>query len=102
MKKDNPNHKMGKLTGYEIVDGGYRIAPLYQERFSSLFFKRKGIEEMLAIVTRHASSDLVEISIELHRIWEDLSKDIGIDHSESWTYLNGVIKKLKVPSEKVS
>ena len=45
-EKVNPNHHMGKQTGYELVDGIYHVAPVYQQQFDAFASKQSGIEKM--------------------------------------------------------
>ena len=90
---ENPNHHMGKQTGYELIDGAYHIAPLYKERMSLLTFQKQGIDEMLASVTQHASKDFERIASENHTLWKDIADDIGLDQTVTWQYTNGVVHK---------
>ena len=96
MKEKNKNHHMGKRTGYELVDGEYHIAPLYQQQFEKLSYEVGGIKAMLDIVTSHASSDLEKIAKLRQQIFEELADDIGIDMKEGWVYSGGIIKKREV------
>ena len=93
-EKENPNHRMGKQTGYELIDGEYHIAPLYQDRFENIIFKKKGIGDMLKIVTTHASEDLENLIKLENRIWKDLTEDIGLDTKVNWTYNRGIVTKV--------
>ena len=85
-EKVNPNHHMGKQTGYELIDGVYHIAPLYVEQFTKLAHQRLGIEEMVAMVTKHAADDLTQLSKLNQQIWEELYEDLGLDKSKPWKY----------------
>jgi hypothetical protein len=99
-KKENPNHRMGKQTGYELINGEYHIASLYQEQFTALNFKAEGIKSMLNIVTQHASDDLEEIAKQRQKIFNEMADDIGIDLKDGWNYCNGVLRPVKKPEEK--
>ena len=93
-EKENPNHHMGKRTGYELINGEYHIARLYSRQFQELNHRVGGIETMLNIVTSHAAKDLEELSKSRRRIFEDLADDIGIDLEEGWTYVNYILKRI--------
>ena len=92
MKKVFSNHLMGKETGYEIINGEYHIAPKYWEQFDELKHKEIGIRRMLEMVTDHASEDLKVISEQRQKVFKTISEDIGIDLSQPWYFLNGVLK----------
>lgn len=96
MKKSegNTNHHMGKITGYELIDGEYHIAPLYRERFAKIALKRQGLREMLNMVTKHTAVDLEILIEEAQIVWDDLADDIGINLSDGWEYLNGKIRAI--------
>lgn len=92
-KEENPNHHMGNHTGYELIDGEYHIAPMYQEQFEALGIKAEAIRELLRIVNRHTEDDLVEILKIRQRLWQDISDDIGLDPGLEWIYSGGIIKR---------
>ena len=96
MKEKNKNHHMGKRTGYELVDGEYHIAPLYQQQFEKLSYEVGGIKATLDIVTSHAAEDLKEIARLKVELFKDIADDIGIDLKEGWVYSGGIIKKREV------
>ena len=93
-KKKDTNH-MGKHTGYELVDGVYHIAPVYISQFGDLGAQRAGIEDMLAMVTRHAAKDLEVVARAYRKLWDDVAEDLGLDiTSGEWGYYrNGTIKQ---------
>jgi len=92
-EKENPNHRMGKTTGYDLINGDYHIAPLYQERFAQIALKRQGIREMLDIVTEHAAKDLELLGEETQKLWQELAEDIGIKINGGWIYTDGIVSK---------
>lgn len=92
-EKENPNHHMGKRTGYELKDGVYHIAPLYAEQFQKLNEEKAGIEEVLEVVTRHATERMKQVVKIRSRIFQDIYDDIGLDSSENWVYSGGKISK---------
>ena len=94
-EKVNPNHHMGKQTGYDLVDGAYRIAPLYQNQLDFIIHQKEGIEQMVAMVTKHAAQDLTELSKKEQAIWNELSDDIGLPKDKKWAYSNGTIVEVK-------
>ena len=95
-KKEAWKHLMGKQTGYEVRGDEIRIAPLYRDQFQHLFHEEQGINKMLAVVTKHAASDLEIISKKQKQTWDEIADDLGIDTSESWVYrYNGTISKPK-------
>jgi hypothetical protein len=92
-KNENPNHHMGKRTGYDLINGEYHIAPSYIEQFNALYFKEAGIKAMLNAVADHVSEDLKNTAEVRQKIFNDLSEDIGIDLKQQWEYYgNGVLK----------
>ncbi len=95
-EKENPNHHMGKQTGYELINGEYHIAPMYCEQLDALMRRAGGIEDMLHIVTHHASVDLEQIRKDEKKVWDALSEDIGLEKGQAWIYRNGVVKKQEV------
>ena len=94
-EKENPNHHMGKRTGYELIDGVYHIAPLYIQRMDEAQMRKVGVDDMLASVTKHASKDLEEIAKTYKRIWDDMADDLGLDFRDGdWQYSsNGTVRK---------
>jgi hypothetical protein len=93
MKREKSNHHMGKYTGYVLVDGIYYIAPTYQDRFQEIEHKKYGIEQMVAMVTKHAADDLTALSKINNSIWDELRDDLGLDPNKKWLYINGTIKE---------
>jgi hypothetical protein len=91
-KNTDPNHRMGKTTGYDLINGEYHIAPLYQEQFNALLHEKGGIEDMLSAVTKHAQKDYEDISKREETLWERLAEDIGLDIHAGWTYRRGIVK----------
>ncbi|MDO9580136.1 MAG: hypothetical protein Q7J06_06155 [Bacteroidales bacterium] len=91
-KPGDTNYHKGKETGYHLINGEYHIAPLYQGQFDFLHDKKNGIEEMLAMVSRHSAQDLEAISKATRQLWDRLAEDIGIDKAAGWTYQNGVVR----------
>lgn len=75
-KKENPNHHMGKETGYELIDGVYHIAPMYSEHFDTLNYREQGIKNMLNAVTEH----------------------LGLDTSKRYVYQRGTLRE--IPEDK--
>ena len=94
-EKINPNHHMGKQTGYDLIDGVYHIAPLYQNQFVEIEHKKRGIEQMVTMVTHHASEELTELSKANQEVWKRLSEDLELDIAKSWSYSNGTIRELE-------
>lgn len=92
-EKENPNHHMGKKTGYELIDGVYQIAPLYQEQFEKLLNRKMGLNGMLNMVSSHVATDLEVISKQSDSIWKELKEDIGLDDSKNWAYRNGEVRE---------
>jgi hypothetical protein len=99
-KKENPElvestHRIGKYTGYDLINGEYHLAPQYVQQFNDLFHREKGIEELLKMVAHHAQEDLTAISKEKQGIWVTIGEDLGIDVTANgnWRYSNGIIKK---------
>ena len=86
-------HHMGKRTGYSLIDGEYHIAPAYTKQFDNLGAQRAGVDEMLAIVTKHAAKTLEVIAIQHRKLWEEIVNDIGLDDSAEWMYRDGILKK---------
>ncbi len=93
-QKETSNHHMGKHTGYELVDGVYHIAPLYTERFNGISARRKGIEDMLAAVTRESSKGLEVLALEDNKVWADVVDDLGLGKDTTWSFINGTIQKM--------
>jgi ADP-dependent phosphofructokinase/glucokinase len=98
-EKVNPNHHQGKITGYELINGEYHIAPHYWEQFEELNHKVSGIKAMLDIVTSHASGDLTQISKIRREIFVEIADDIGINLDDGWSYQNGILSPLKKDAE---
>ena len=98
-EKPNPNYHMGKETGYELINGEYHIAPMYWAQFDRLRDERAGISDMLAMVTRHANSDLAKIAKAQNELWARIAEDIGVDITKGYTYWNGVVKPQEPPKE---
>ena len=94
MKKDESSHRMGKETGYQVINGVYHIAPLYWEQFEKINNDITGIKNMLDMVTTHAQKDLSELQRQQNLIFKKLSEDIGLDISKQWVYSNGTIKEI--------
>ena len=92
-EKISPNHHMGNATGYELIDGEYHIAPVYQLAFRELAEKRIAIEELLQIVSKHAIADLEQIVKAKDKLWDRISGDVGLDCNVQWEYRDGIIKK---------
>ena len=88
-------HHVGKKTRYDLKGGVYSIAPLYQEQFDETAHEQKGIDDMLAMVTRHAADDLKRLSEKRQRIWDALQDDIGLDKSVNWRYNSGEVREGK-------
>lgn len=97
MKKteNNPNYHMGKQTGYYLINGEYKIAPLYQEQLEHMASKELGIKRMLDAVTTHASEDFEALVKVQKKIWGELQDDIGLDANTQWVYKNGIVRKME-------
>ena len=97
---ENPNHKVGKRTGYYIIrpDGGYKIAPYYIERFSKLENEYNAVIKLLDMVQEHARGVLVKLEEQGRELWAELREDIGLASDVNWIYKNGVVSK--PPEEK--
>uniref|UniRef100_A0A6H1ZSL2 Uncharacterized protein n=1 Tax=viral metagenome TaxID=1070528 RepID=A0A6H1ZSL2_9ZZZZ len=94
-KKEATNYYMGKQTGYELIEGVYHIAPLYQEQFRRMSLEKSGIDEMLRMVTSHAAKDLERLNKVNEQIWADLAEDIGLNNDMKWQYFpNGTVKEI--------
>lgn len=94
-RKDSPNHHKGKRTDYELIDGVYHIAPLYQERFDTVNLRKAGIEAMLAAVTKEATKSLEELAKVTSQIWADICDDIGLEKTTPWKFTNGTVSKIE-------
>ena len=96
-KKKEGTNRMGKRTGYDLVDGVYHIAPMYTRQFEELWALRRGIEDMLAIVIKHAAKDLEPINKAYTKLWCNLADDIGLVlgvPGKEWNYYtDGTIKQ---------
>jgi len=99
-EKENPNHHMGKHTGYDLIDGEYHIAPHYTEQFDKLATHKESIAEMVQIVTGFAAKDMEQLIIARKRLFTEIFDDIGLDQNKQWIYLNGVISEEKKEKEK--
>ena len=89
MKKEkiNPNHHMGKRTGYELINGEYYIAHCYTDEFAELNYKEQGIASMFNGLIEHAQNDMKVIAKQRHDLFATIADDIGIDLSDgNWTY----------------
>jgi hypothetical protein len=97
MKKEqqDPNHHMGKQTGYTLNDGIYHVAPLYSEQFEKIREQEAGISEMLNIVTKHASDDLAALAKQGKEVWGRLYEDIGLDPTKKWQWSSdGTVREI--------
>lgn len=85
-EKKDPNHHMGKSTGYGLIDGVYHIAPLYRNEFEQLALRKSGIDQVVECVTSHAARDYEAIATMRHSIWERLYEDIGLVKGKPYIY----------------
>lgn len=93
-EKADTNHRMGKYTGYDVVDGGYRIAPRYEQQFDECNYREAGIKQLINSVLDHANNEMASIMERRQKLFEELADDIGIDlTSGNWSYGHGVLKK---------
>ncbi len=96
-KKENSNYHMGKHTGYELIDGEYHIAPLYQSQFGLLAAKKQAIKDLVKdlvkMVTKNATQDLEELNKVTQKVWSDLMDDLALDHAKTWTYRDGIVRE---------
>ena len=90
-KNADKAYRMGKQTGYRLIDGVYHIAPLYQGQFEELAHKDDSIKAMLRAVTTHAVEDLEVISKARKKLWDFLIDDLGLDSDVIWDYHNGKV-----------
>ncbi len=95
----NPNYHMGKYTGYQLINGEYHIAPMYQGRFEALRERELGIRRMLDAVTGHAAAELAEIAKSEVNLWRDLGKEKGLDLANNYKYIysKGIVHKIEEP-----
>jgi len=103
MKKEkvNPNRHMGKYTGYELINGEYHLAPVYQERFGRLIAREYGIKTLVNSINEYFAGDLAEIGKQSQQIYKDIAEDIGIDIvNEVWNYNGGILKCVKKIEDK--
>lgn len=102
-EKVNPNHRMGKRTGYDIVvsENQYRIAPSYQQLFERSGNLRQGIYDMLRAVTRHATGDLEGVAKMERGIWKDLIDDLELKGEWSYDSITGIITRHPEPKDKL-
>jgi hypothetical protein len=91
-EKVNPNHQKGKVTGYELINGEYHIAPLYQQQFDFLNSKEYGIKTVINGVVDHFAEDLAAIAKQRHEVFVELADDIGISLNDGWVYNSGILK----------
>jgi hypothetical protein len=94
-KQENPNHHMGKQSGYELIGGEYYVAPMYQEQFEKLGIKQESINTLLKMVSAHCAAILEEIGEAQKRVWDSIEDDIGLDKGKLWVYdyRRGVVKE---------
>ena len=95
--KKKTEHFNGKATGYELKDGVYHIAPMYQETFDKLGVRRAAVDRLLQSVTDHC----VELNMETEKaskvLWDSIRKDLDLDPAKQWTYRysDGTIHEVK-------
>ncbi len=99
--EEEKNHHMGKLTGYELKDGVYHIAPTYTNRFREITEQHEGVANMLKIVTEHASKDLERLAGLKNKIWDEVCDDLGLDRDGKWVYSQNT-GTIREKGEKVS
>lgn len=92
-EKENPNHHMGKQTGYSLINGEYHIAPTYQERFLELANKQESVSGLMKVVTVHCTTILEGLADVRRKIWRDIVDDLGLDKNKLWVYSEGVIRE---------
>ncbi|KKM72171.1 hypothetical protein LCGC14_1423220 [marine sediment metagenome] len=86
VQKEDPNHHMGKRTGYELIEGAYHIAPMYRGQFDAVLHKRRGVEDMIGSVTKFTSDTLAQLSVQKQNIWKEIIDDLGLDQNKVWLY----------------
>ncbi len=92
--KVDPNHHMGKHTGYELVDGVYHIAPSYTLAFAELNDRAEGVDMFMKTVTRYVAELNAEIQKENRRQWDRLCDDLGLDRNKRWEqFPDGTIRE---------
>ncbi len=100
MTKQKTTHRMGKVTGYELQNGEYHIAPTYVEQFDKLLATAQGIRMMLDVVTEHATKDFEALTVAHKALWDALRDDLGVAFDKGlWAYSNGVISEVPKPAE---
>ena len=92
MKKKETHH-MGKSTGYELINGEYHIASVYTEQFHAMSLKKKGIADVINMVTSHFAEDLEQLNEATHKLWIEIGEDLDFEPKEDWIYSSGVIKR---------
>ena len=102
-KKVDPNHRMGKRTGYTLIDGKYFLAPVLTQRIDELAAQLAGLQGFLKCVSRFCTDEFQRIEVGRVAWWKDVADDIGLDISPAiqWRYSHekGYIEKM-APEEK--
>jgi DNA replication protein DnaD len=94
-EKENPNHHMGKYTGYELINGEYHIADQYTQAFYALNTRAESIKRVVRVVSDNAAEQLKDIVDAEHKLWKDIQDDIGIYISKAWQLKGSIIKEKK-------
>ncbi|MDP3063136.1 MAG: hypothetical protein Q8O40_08005 [Chloroflexota bacterium] len=97
-KKVDPNHKMGKHTGYELRDGKYYLAPTYQQRMDALRARQIGLEDLVRVVSAFAADNYAAIAREQQGWWKEVEDDLALGITAGmWKYsfLDGCISPVE-------
>lgn len=99
----DPNHHVGKHTGYTLKDGKYFLAPLYTEQQDRLRDERDGLEALMAAVLRFQAQALQVVVHKERAWWKHVLDDLEIerDPSEPWryNYHGGFVYKEEKPKD---
>ena len=86
-EKKDPNHYLGKRTGYSLIDGVYHIAPIYQDSFAFNADRKRGVDTMVRAVVAYAAETHKEIATSNRKLWDEICADLGLERGlTNYTY----------------
>ena len=95
-KPKETTHRMGKHSGYSLINGVYHIAPMYVSQFEKFADRRAGIDRVLKCITTHAMEVNEAIAEAQRRLWNSLIEDLGLDKSKGYSYKqDGTIREIQ-------
>lgn len=81
-QENNPSQSI--LTGHELIDGVYHIAPAYISQFEKLAARASAVDQSLKATVRFITELNEDIATDRNNLWKRVQEDLSLDPTKVW------------------